>query len=506
MAPASRKPRVQEAAQAVGRAPGHQVVEAVDGVGGQGRVFGPALPGQVHEANQGFGGLGRQPGLAGFQVGQDGFELSLGVFVGQITGRQMDLEAVAFGVRFFQGRIHRGHDLVGHDFPATPDFGLGCAPQDFEPGSGPAAGAGTGLNHPDVVGEDHIPGIGVGQGTEEFQEAGVPGGAKAEVGFISHQDLGIGRDVFEALGAVGVVQSHLLGEAVDVDDSAFRDLQEGGDVGVELLLGDLLGFQLFPAPDVDDLGARGEFEPVAGLGQGAEDRVVEDKGEAEDHQGLVRGLKAVQEFLRLEDQGRVLVRRLNEEFKSRGKVEVALDGGGAGPGGFPSRACGVHVHDEEGAPLGSQDLLHHPDHGPGLAFGRDSVHGDGGRYPRGGRGLELGEDLFPGNRGQLRAKGLENGDGDGRDLGQISIKDVRVKIVLFAEFGKEGVLVPVVGQGGQEIGSEQRALGGLVQFVGSGVQHRCQGRVYSHGDNTSSMRAGVISTGLTRAEASSRAP
>ena len=75
VAPASREPRVQEAAQAVGRAPGHQVVEAVDGVGGQGRVLGPALPGQVHEANQCFRGLGRQPGLAGFQLIQNGFEL-----------------------------------------------------------------------------------------------------------------------------------------------------------------------------------------------------------------------------------------------------------------------------------------------------------------------------------------------------------------------------------------------------------------------------------------------
>ena len=346
----------------------------------------------------------------------------------------------------------------------------------------------------------------MGQGTEEFQQAGLSGGAKAEVGFLSHQDLGIGRDVLETFGAVGVVQSHLLGEAVDVDDLAFRDLQQGGDVGVELFLGDLLGFQLFPAPDVDDLGARGKFETVAGLGQGAEDRVVEDKGEAEDHQGLVRGLKAVQEFLRLEDQGGILVRGLNEEFKSRGKIEIALDGGGAGPGGFPPRPGRIHIHDEEGAPLGSQDLLHHPDHGPGLAFGRDAVHGDGGGNARGGRGLELGEDLFLGHRGQLRTQGLENGDGDGRDLGQISIKDVRVKIVLFAEFGKEGVLVPVVGQGGQEVGSEHRSLGCLVQFVGPGVQHRCQGLVYSHGDNTSSMRAGVISTGLTRAEASSRAP
>ena len=420
------------------------------------RILDPLLRRFANQTDQRFDRLAAQPRLLVAERGHDPLQDFLRISVLQ----EFSLEELHVQLRIVLGRgvLLLEGQLVGKDVAAAAHFRLLQAPRHAEAGAGTAARAGLVVDDAHVVRQDGVAGIGVRDRGDEFELAFPPGRQDFVGHDVPRNHAHVGRGVLAAAGAVGIVQAHLLREAVNINDIHRLQAKAGGQLLVEERLVDLLALELLPAADVDDLGALGQGHLDALRLNGLQDVLVHDVGETEHHDRLVcrDGSHVFLDGIHIEVRDAVF--RFQEVAGLGGEVQVAGDGREAGAQQAAELGARVDVHHQEGLALLADELLHHLHHRLGLALGGDLVHHDGARRAGGRRGLQTEFDVLLRDGAQPEAQLLEHADRHRRDVCHVRDRLVRVEALPVAELMVHLVVLVV---------EDQFFLQGLeVEFIG----------------------------------------
>ena len=109
------------------------------------------------------------------------------------------------------------------------------------------------LYYAQIIGEDHIAWIGMRNRGNKLQHTFLPRRKDLTGNDVTNQHLHIRRGMLASTWAVGIIKSHLLRKAIDIDNICRFDTKAISELLIKEALLYLLRFEFLPTANMDDL-------------------------------------------------------------------------------------------------------------------------------------------------------------------------------------------------------------------------------------------------------------